>query len=225
MRPVALIERLVHRSEIFWIDGQRHGGRRRLCTMRRDARGISIVAAGPSQTLSLRAPTIRSSALAQDSPVDSLLSAVPQGHRDRYSSTQRNRSTHMPDSCPRSDGISVRVALETLSVIRRNSYLDPAHRGGEVLAEGLQWHVHPDTSMPCMSGGVHPIAYDCATDRGLRAFDAGIQGEVTGCAALRPSSVRSSGRLHNASPTGKARIPSMNNGCSPPYSRTQDASG
>ena len=27
MRPVALIERLVHRSEIFWIDGQRHGGR------------------------------------------------------------------------------------------------------------------------------------------------------------------------------------------------------
>ncbi len=27
MRPIALIERLVHRSEIFWIDGQSYGGR------------------------------------------------------------------------------------------------------------------------------------------------------------------------------------------------------
>ena len=77
----------------------------------------------PLAKLSLRVPTIRSSALAlaQGFPVGVVLSTVPPRHRDRYSGALRILSTITPEFCPRPAGISVHITLETLSVISRNN--------------------------------------------------------------------------------------------------------
>jgi hypothetical protein len=53
--------------------------------------------------------------------IDSVLSTMPARHRERYSSSPQKLSTITPNPCPRSAGITVHVALETLSTMSRNT--------------------------------------------------------------------------------------------------------
>ena len=61
----------------------------------------------PVAKLSLRVPTIRSSALAQGFPVEVVLSTVPPLHRDRYYSALRILSTSRWNQCPHHSGSPV----------------------------------------------------------------------------------------------------------------------
>jgi len=55
-------------------------------------------------------------------PIDIILSTIPARHRERYSGSLRKLSSISPEPCPRSPGITVHVALETLSSISRNMH-------------------------------------------------------------------------------------------------------
>lgn len=48
---------------------------------------------------------------------------MPARHRERYSSSLHKLSTITPEFCPRFAGISVHVALESLSIVSRNTHL------------------------------------------------------------------------------------------------------